>query len=59
MTASFNYEAFSRSGDEVHGTMVADNESEVRTALGQQNLLVMTVRKQGGDSVASKEFNLS
>lgn len=58
MTASFNYEAFSRSGDEVHGTMVADNESEVRTALGQQNLLVMTVRKQGGDSVASKEFNL-
>lgn len=58
MSASFNYEAFSRSGEEIHGSIEAENESEVRTVLGQQNLLVMKVVKQGGDSLASKEFNL-
>jgi type IV pilus assembly protein PilC len=30
----------------------------VRTILGQQNLLVMAVHKQGGDSLTSREFNL-
>lgn len=57
MSASFTYEAFSRSGEEIHGSIEAENESEVRTVLGQQNLLVMKVAKAGGDSLASKEFN--
>ncbi len=58
MSASFNYEAYTRAGEEVKGQMEAENESEVRTLLGQQNLLVMSVSKVGGDSVASKEINL-
>lgn len=58
MSASFTYEAFSRSGEEIHGVLEAENESEVRTVLGQQNLLVMKVVKKGGDSLGSKEFNL-
>lgn len=57
MTASYNYEAFNRAGEEVKGAMEAENESEVRTILGQQNLLVMSVSKQGGDSLASKEIS--
>jgi type IV pilus assembly protein PilC len=58
MSAAYNYEAFSRNGDEVKGQIEAENESEVRTILGQQNLLVMSVSKVGGDSFASKDINL-
>ncbi|HMS25260.1 MAG TPA: type II secretion system F family protein [Acidimicrobiia bacterium] len=58
MSGSYTYEAFTRSGDEIHGSIEAENESEVRTVLGQQNLLVMKVNQIGGDSLAKKEFNL-
>lgn len=58
MATSFTYEAFTRAGEEVHGSLDAENESEVRTVLGQQNLLVMKVIKDGGQSIAAKEFNL-
>ncbi len=58
MSASFTYEAFSRAGEEIHGSLEAENESEVRTVLGQQNLLVMKVVKQGGSSLATKDINL-
>ena len=57
MSSAYTYEAFTRSGEEIHGSLEAENESEVRTVLGQQNLLVMKVAKQGGDSLARKEFN--
>lgn len=56
--ATFNYEAFTRAGNEVAGSIEAENESEVRTALGQENLLVMSIRKQQSSSLASKEINL-
>lgn len=58
MSASFTYEAFNRTGEEIHGSLDAENESEVRTILGQQNLLVMKVMKQSGGSIATKEFNV-
>ncbi|MBP9115355.1 MAG: type II secretion system F family protein [Acidimicrobiia bacterium] len=58
MTATFKYEAFSKNGEEIHGVLEGENESEVRTSLGQQNLLVMSVSKQGGSTVATKEINL-
>lgn len=57
MTQTFKYEAFTRGGDEIHGVLEAENESEVRTNLGQQNLLVMSVQKTGGNSIATKELN--
>lgn len=59
MSVTYDYEAFNRrSGEQVKGQIEAENESEVRTILGQQSLLVMSVLKVGGDSVATKEFNL-
>lgn len=57
MTATFKYEAFTKTGEEIHGVLDGENESEVRTSLGQQNLLVMSVVKQGGSTVATKEIN--
>lgn len=57
MTQTFKYEAFTKGGEEIHGVLEAENESEVRTSLGQQNLLVMSVQSTGGNSVATKELN--
>ena len=57
MTATFKYEAFTKTGEEIHGVLDGENESEIRTSLGQQNLLVMSVVKQGGSTVATKEIN--
>ena len=57
MTSTFKYEAFSKTGEEIHGVLDGENESEIRTALGQQNLLVMSIQRQGGSNFATKDLN--
>lgn len=56
--SSYKYEAYSRVGEDVSGTIEAENESQVRTILGQQNLLVMSVVKQSTSNVMTMDVNL-